>query len=98
MQGQSEASYQPATTLSPFALVVCSRCRRGYKDSLDLADSFYLTDCSHTLCHTCVSEAPPGQVEGTVQCPECRHEGQLMRLDPEGDMDGVSAHGSSRVR
>lgn len=88
---QSEASYQPATTLSPFSYVVCSRCRRGYKDFLDPADSFYLTDCSHTLCQTCTSEAQPGPVEGIIQCPipECRHEGQFMRLDPEGEMDGV---------
>lgn len=74
-----------ATARSPLELVACSRCRTAYTPA---TLPFFLTDCAHTLCQACTSDATRSTSTASVSasadrvvCSACGHAGPVVRLD-----------------
>jgi hypothetical protein len=84
--------YTPTTQISPFHFLACIHCRKSFHGAPN-PEPFYATNCSHTLCSTCLfppPSLPPDASVNIVTCAHCGERGRFMRLDPSGEMEGVS--------
>lgn len=80
---------------SPFDYIVCCKCRKDYSSGTAsaAAEPFYITACTHALCHSCLwpspAVAPPDPHSSLVNCPACGSQGRVIRLQEGDAMGGV---------